>query len=489
MEGYITSPASNGGKLYVGGGRGPRVVTESSGGSGDPRAEVLAAPELGEEIDRRILLRPPVRPVSVTDLVDPRPAYHRVVHPIPIPPERRGRVEEGREQHERTERLLAEPLHREIRVAREGIVGRLDIFDERPTEIKSTGALPPIERLAELRPQYIDQLALYCALVERPEGRLILVRASPEGSPSVLVADGRFRDLPGLWEATKRAAEALRTALSGRDPSRLPRCGWFDRGCEYQAAAVCACTGSEPEEAEPPRAHLESIRSDIPAAEEVQRRLGRAREAPPELVLRSYRDLLYPRRAYFERYPPPEPDSVPPPASNPPSAPEEEGPSLYQMIREALEAGPVGELIREVPEGDAPAEPVLRFRGAPLLLKTTRSPFATPAGALAQRQPGYIAELGLRCAALGASTGWLVIGYERLSRAEGSIRTYQVRFADRVAWNQMMGARRAALRLALERRDPSGLPPCPEWMFEGCPYRAVCGDGPAVGAGAERRQR
>ena len=96
-----------------------------------------------------------------------------------------------------------------------------------------------------------------------------------------------------------------------------------------------------------------------------------------------------------------------------------------------------------------------------MLLKTTRSPFATPAGALAERQPGYLAELGLRCAALDSSSGWLVVGYERLTRSEGSIRAYRVRFADVGGWKQRLEARREALRVALQRRDPlraSGLP-------------------------------
>ena len=150
----------------------PAVSDPSDGESSDPPTEVRPAPDLGEEIDRRILARPAVRPVSVTDLVDLRPAYHHAVHPLPIPPERRSRVEEGREQHERTERLLAEPLHREMRFSRDGYrrtTGHL----RRPSHGDQVdGGLPLVDRLADSRPQYIDHLAMYCALVERPEGRL-----------------------------------------------------------------------------------------------------------------------------------------------------------------------------------------------------------------------------------------------------------------------------------------------------------------------------
>jgi PD-(D/E)XK nuclease superfamily len=439
--------------------------------------------ELSEELDRRLAGPPGERLVSVTELVEPRPAFHRAVHPIPPTEERRRRIEAGRQWHERLERAVAAASHREIRVLREGVVGRIDILDDRPTEIKSTGRLPDPERLAEERPQYLDQLGMYCALVDRPEGRLVLLGTAEVGPFELRVLDGRFGGLDEIRARMQELARRFREALRRGDPSELPRCPWLGRGCEYQDAGVCGCTGAEPEGVAATAGLVVELRNDAAVAERLAQRLREPSPRAGAEPLQRYRELAYPRRAFFDRRAPPAAGAD----GSGPVRPAE--PSLYQRLREVLESGAPGELAREVPAGDVPEEPVLMFRSDPLLLKTSRARWPTAAEEIPRRQPHYLLELGLRCAALHRPDGWLIVAHERPDPPGTPVRAHRVRFDPLAPWERLLAERAAALRDALARGDPEGLARCPEWMVASCPYRSECGEAPALAPDEARRQR
>jgi hypothetical protein len=454
----------------------PLDVPESAG---LPPPVVRPEPTLGEELARRIALLPRERAVTVTELLEPRLAFYRGQQPVPITPEREARMTEGRERHEKVERLLTAPIHREVRVARSGVVGRIDLFDDVPTEIKATGDLPEIGRLPESRPQFIEQLGMYCGLVDRPEGRLILIGMEESGPPGLLVADCRFRDLEEVRRRMFSRAERLRAALRGGRAEALPRCSWFGRGCEFQRAGTCTCTGDEPEEPLPIRPSLVSIRPAPGFAESLLERWVADTASTSRFRLLRYSELLYPRRAFFARSPSPllrEEVETGPRAAQPRA----DAPSLYQRLTEGMEEGEVGELIRQVAAGDAPEELVSLFRGDPVVLKTSRSRYPPSASELAVRQPHYLAELGVRCASFRRTRGWLIIGYEQLLPGEHPIRAYRVEFETLLPWERLLAERTAMLRKAFRSGTPDGLPPCPDWMFEKCPYRSVCGEAPGL---------
>lgn len=431
--------------------------------------------DLAREIDGR-MNGPVGEPLlSVTDLIDPRIAFHRTRHPIPPSPARSERMAQGRKAHERIERLLAAPGQREVRLVRAGVVGRIDLLAEVPTEIKSTSALPEADRVVAARPQYIDQLGMYCGLTDRREGRILIVAGGVEGPARALVLDCRFRDPAELWRRTAAAAAQLRQAYLTGSPDPLPRCAWFGRGCEFEAARICPCAGTEAEATEAPRDELVEWRENPEAARAIEGKLNAPTIPTGGAPIALYRELLYPRRTFFER-------TTPAPTADPAHdwAPPRDGarPNLYQRLREALEAGAPGELVREVPPGDVPEEQVLRFRGELLLVKT--SAVARPPGAVEARERHglYLFELGLRCAAAGAEGGRLLVGYERVGPTAGPVRAFRVRFDCRERWALILARRQEMLREALRSGRPEGLPNCPVWMFENCPYRAVCGDGP-----------
>ncbi|MGI0151061.1 MAG: hypothetical protein ACREC5_03885, partial [Thermoplasmata archaeon] len=419
---------------------------------------------LAREIDGRLGAAPAERLLSVTDLTEPRIAYHRAIHPVAPSPARAERMSRGQRAHERIERLLAAPGQREVRIVRAGIVGKLDLLSDRPIEIKSTAHVPPADRVVSGRPQYVDQLAMYCALSGREEGRILLV-AAPEQEPYRVVAiDCRFGEAAELWRRTEAIAARLRSALRARDPTALPRCGWWGRGCEYELAGICGCTGAEPPGAESPGSALKDWTEDASTARDLELRLNATGEPPGPVPVALYRELLYPRRAFFDRTEP-VPAGGGAPEAHP--SPGEPGPNLFQRLREALEAGAPGELVREVPPGDVPEEQVLRFRGRLLLLKTSRILRPPSAAELPDRHALFLLELGLRCAASRAEEGWLLVGYDRIAPEAGPVRTYRVFFGETGRWAGILARRRDGLRAALGSGRPEGLATCPEWMFEG----------------------
>jgi len=194
-----------------------------------------------------------------------------------------------------------------------------------------------------------------------------------------------------------------------------------------------------------------------------------------------FRDLIYPRRTWFERSVTPAP-SLPPPS---PAPPESATPDVYGRLVEAIESGPVGEVRRLLTLADEPGEEVVAFRDEPYLARTSRAWERVPAESLVDRSPQYALDLGFRCAVTGSFRGRVVTAYERAERDEDRIAVYECRFENLTPFSRLFRARAEGLEEALRRGTPESLPPCPGWMYEDCPYRAACG----CGAEAGRSQR
>jgi hypothetical protein len=443
------------------------------GSEGNPRsAEVEDDRLLAEELVARYRAGPGRWPVRVTDLLDPRSAFFRRRAAVPLPTERRRRRALGSEQHARWARHLGGPSEVEVRVQRDGIVGVIDLLEgDGPTELKTTARAPAAERLAEERGNYLDQLGLYCALTDRPSGRIVVVGEQEGGPPAEpVVLHCTFDDLPGLRHDAGARAERLRRAVRADDPSELPRCAWVGRGCPFEEASVCGCTGSEPLD---DRWVRDRLRESHPDPEAVARWrdvvTSTLTESPP--VIRSFRDLLYPRRAYYEQADPAGGADEPPM--------EIAHQAAYRSFLGSIEAGPPGELSqRLVTLGDPPGS-VPTFRGLPFLIKTSRARLPPDPLTAEHLAAHYLPELAFRCAAIGTPEGWIFLDYLKASPSERGWRAVRVRFRELPEWVQLAADRKRALEAALGRRDPAGLPACPGWMLERCPYRAVCGCGAA----------
>jgi hypothetical protein len=430
-------------------------------------ARVEEAPGLTAELLTRYRTARPVRGVMVTDLLDPRPAYWRSVRPIPPTPEEAARLRDGQEWHERLGRALAPAHAREVRVRRNGIVGRIDVVDGRPIELKSSATPPRADDdLRASRPSYLEQLAMYAALSGQHEGRLIVVGAGHSKPPVVAVWDVRVGRPAAVEEEMVLRATALRSARERSDPTALPRCAWYDRSCAFRAAGLCDCSGAEPPMS---GSILDELGDPTSNPTEARRIVAWLAETPPTPgSFARFRELAYPRRAFYDTFG--EMDPAPESPGTPGEADE-----TWSALQAVLEGGPPGEYELRHAESGEPAEAIACFRSEPCLVKSTRTARPVPADRLSQDRPHYLLELALRCAALGTPAGYVFTGLERVPSEGPWIHAQRVSFAAPSAARSLLERRASGLTEARTVRDPSGLPACPLWMAERCPHRAVCG--------------
>lgn len=458
---------------------------EDAGGSGGPpdwRAaiQVREEPDLARELLDRFERTSGLRSVGVTDLLATRRAYWRLlVPPVPVPPERRARMETGRLLHRQLGTVLGREGQLEVRVRRDGIVGRIDALTDRPIEVKTATLAAQVDLLVEDRPEYVEQLGMYCALLERAEGRIVTFEVREGEVEAVRTVDVRFRHPRAILEEMRRRALALRSAWERREPAALARCPWFDRGCEFRAGPTCDCTGEEGNES---AALLEEVRSVRGVPEEDARLLMALQsvvrpERPPTVA--RFRDLVYPRRTFFER-------TRPPPPPEPWVSPLEGPPDTYARLTEAVESGPVGEVSRLPPLADEPEEEVAAFRGDPFLVRTSVARAPPTAAEVPERFPQYVLELGFRCVATGRNSGRVIAAYERAAKESDRLRVFRVDLTPATAFARLWRRRLGDLERALRQDDGRALPACPRWMFENCPYRSECGCG---GSEPERSHR
>ncbi len=377
-------------------------------------------------------------------------------------------MERGRAWHLRLEAAFSREGQTEVRIRRGGVSARIDLLSDVPVEIK-TGASPLGPDPSGLRPEWLEQVAMYCALLRRPTGRCVYV-ARPEAGPAgVRAFDIRFRDLDRLSSEIADREGALRDALGAGRSDGLPRCSWFGRGCEFQAAGVCDCTGAEA----PGTTRIPSDVASITARPDLESRWSEAVAAVPAGAVPGkvarFRDLVYPRRTYFESLGPPEPETRPAPGFGPPD--------LYDRLIEALESGPAGEVADVAANGEGPEEEVVGWKGRPFLLRSSRAWSRAKPEEIGRRFPQYVLELGFRCAAAGRSDGAIVVGYERAESDRDRLQVLDVRFDSTEPWRAIWGDRASALAAARASSSPAGLPACPEWMYATCPYRGACACG------------
>jgi hypothetical protein len=431
---------------------------------------------LADELRARWPAEGTPRDVAVTDLVGLRRAYWSRIAPVPVSPDRAARLEVGRSLHRRIGGVLAEFGPVEVRFRRDGIVGRIDLLADRPVEVKSSAALVPTAGLLAARPDQLEQLVAYASLAGADGGRLLTVALDGVAISGVQVADITGVDASRARSEIVDRAAKLRDAWRRRRADDLPRCRWFGRGCEFQNAGACDCTGAEPEPTSlllPPSLSVVE-RPDL--AESLEHRL-RGTDAAPSRI-RRFRELLYVRRAYYDRRAVTLPEDLPP---RDPESPVD----LYERIRAGIESGPLGEAADLPTRADDPEEGVPGLRGAPWIERVSRSWDPPTAATILDRYPQYAIELGFRCVATGTNRAHLVVGWERAARDEDRLRAFDLRFDPPSAMARLWRERVRALDRALTTERPDELPPCPSWMASSCPYAAVCG----CGSDAGRSQR
>jgi hypothetical protein len=426
-------------------------------------ARVDANRSIKDELMGRLKASRPRQRISVTDLVNPRKAYMQRIHPEIQPSlERKEAMLAGKGFHDLFGHAVSSEEYLEQFVEWDGVVGVIDVYKDIPTELKTTSGLKEDEELRVSRPSYVEQLAMYCAMVDRRKGRLVLYgRGSSDREPTLAAYDATFENLGAVKEEMRKRRDALAAALEKRSPEGLPGCPWLGRGCEFES--VCGC-GDAPEfspsiaEGTPP---LE------PNPEEAKNLLSMLASSRPAKRV-GLNDLVFPRKAYYDRQTRDE---------------ETDADRLESMDRfgrgralaDAIEFGRGAESMKKLLSlGDMQGR-VTYFQGLPTLLRSTKLNDVVSRENLARMFPHYFIRLAFECALVGSARGRLILHYEKLSE-ESKLMVYDVMFTDLDGLQKEAENRLLVIREVGEgRRGPEELPPCPAWFRKYCRHQPSCG--------------
>jgi hypothetical protein len=409
--------------------------------------------------------RPPYR-VSVTDLLNLKQAYFRRKYPEIVPPlEKQQLMWAGTGFHKTFGSSVSSEEYLEQFVEAEGIVGKIDIYEKIPVEVKTTSA--PIDKdLLQSRPTYVEQLGMYCAMVNAHEGEIIVYQRPTEESsspPPLAVYRVTFPDLKAIRQEMCRRRDLLDQALISNDPSNLPVCPWVKRQCDYAGVCDCATTSG-------PASHeiadlAGEIYVDSTTCDQLLSKMAGAQIS--DVV--GINDIVFPRKAYFERLQESE------------KAREEKEEYLrsidklgfLDVLRDSLRFGAPGES-QKIPVKHAPlADLVQTWRNLPTILRDPKFSSLVERERLPRAFPHYFLRLAFDCALTGNAKGRLLLYYIRVPKEDAKLMVYDVTF------RKLDALKAEALRrleLLKKATSPMQLPKCPSWMCSYCDRRLECGE-------------
>jgi hypothetical protein len=409
---------------------------------------------------------PPYR-ISVTDLLNLKQAYFKRKYPEITPPlEKQQLLWAGTGFHKTFGSAVSSEEYLEQFVEAEGIVGKIDIYEKIPVEVKTTSTPLDKKDLLQYRPIYIEQLAMYCTMVNAHEGEIIVYQRPVEESPStppLVVYHVTFPNLEAIREEMRRRRDLLVQALIANDPSNLPVCPWFNRQCDYSQVCDCATTSV-------PASHeiadlAGEIYVDTATCQELLSKM--AGSQPSQLF--GINDIVFPRKAYFERLKSGE------------EAREEKEEYLRSMdklgfldaLRDSLRFGAPGEAQR-IPVKHAPlADLVQTWQNLPTILRDPKLSSLVEREHLPQMFPHYFLRLGFDCALTENTKGRLLLYYVRILKEDAKLMVYDVTFKN---LNAVKAEALRRLELLEKATSPLHLPKCPSWMCPYCDYRVECGE-------------
>jgi len=397
--------------------------------------------------------------VSVTDLVNPMQAYHSRTHPeVTIPLDRLQLMWTGTGFHRLFGAAVSTEEFLEQFVERDGVVGKIDIFEDFPIELKTSASLP--EDLLAQRPAYVDQLAMYCYMAERRAGAVVVYRREEFGrDPALMAYRVAFHDLEKIGARMRERRDLFLDALARHDPSRLERCEWFGRRCDYES--VCSCAS-----APPLRRIVDAedalVSEDQAMADELKEAARSWRQRPTWAI--TLNDLVFPRRGVLFR-------TVGRTDDDDDNLADLQHGGFFSALTEAIRYSEPGaykgtsisfETVRGVVRTHRAVPTVIRSTNTREMIERDRLPF----------ERGYwIDRLALESALVGSDVGRLVVYYPRLGAGD-KFMVYDLGLSGR---EHTLAEARRRLALFEARAGPSEFPPCgPAWMSRYCPYKDAC---------------
>ncbi len=475
-DGRVTSKAVPGRdmrflrKVYgVSDARSPLALEEAMELSDLDLANLFTEPEANRTVREGVLARLRANKgtgsVSVTNLVLPRQAFYRVKFPdVEIPLERRESMLAGTGFHDHFIRRVAREATMEQTLEWEGIVGRVDIYEKLPLEIKTTDSPVDPEDVERVRPSYLEQLGIYCGMAKQERGYLLIFSRSGEDFLAGFSAD--FGYISGIRREILRRRDAFRSAIKSGDPSGLPNCPFAGKTCVYFEKGICDCDPKVPSEF--PVAGLSKVKPNPDLAHEFATRYAQAKKSgPPNEV--TVLDLIHPREAYFRGL-----------------SEEEDG---EDDVAESLRAADSYALYKEFKRAcfrgsDFRGETISRngvtgrveFHDGRVLVFTKCS-FVEPVKRyfLTRTFPEQFLKMGFNCVLANRGRGRLVVWYPKITAEDERILAYDITLRDSRPLAKEMDERLAALEEARATGDFSHLPKCQPWRAKFCTYNDRCG--------------
>jgi len=418
--------------------------------------------------------RPPYR-ISVTNLLNLKQAYFQRKHPEIIPPlEKQQLMWAGTGFHKVFGSAVSSEEYLEQFVEAEGIVGKIDIYEKIPVEVKTTSAPPDTKDLLRYRPTYVEQLGMYCTMVNAHEGEIIIYQRQGEESAStspLVVYHVAFPNLEAIRGEMQRRRDLLIQSLISNDPNNLPICLWFNKQCDY--SQVCDCKTSSV----PPSHEIAELAGQIYVDNiTCEQLLSKIAESQPSQLFR-INDIVFPRKAYFERL---KSQEVADPELVSGEVAEEKGEYLRSMdergfldaLRDSLRYGAPGEM-RRIPVRHALlGDLVQMWQNLPTILRGPKFYSLVERERLSRTFPHYFLRLGFECALTDHAQGRLLVYYTNVPKEDAKLMVYDVTFRNLAAL-KAEALQRA--ELMTKAQSPWELPKCPSWMCPNCGYLSECG--------------
>lgn len=399
------------------------------------------------------------RHVTVTDLTSVRQAYWRRTHPeVKIDMDRSADMLTGAGFHDAFNSRVSSEEWIEQSVSYQDIHGRIDIFEDRPLELKTSKELVEPNQMKVLRPNYLEQLGMYCAMVGNPDGH-ILVYNRGEGR-SLVGASVHFGNLRDIQKEMLYRRDLLFEALSCNNPSKLPACPWKGKGCVFEG--ICGCGVETPSH---PIADLAEVIPDPRLEAEFAARFKDAPVRQPEGL--GINDLVFPRKAFFK--------SIVDDGDNDLS--EEltalEGKSSLREFKYRGLGAP-GELTSKAVQLGEVTGRVEFHEGRTLWV--TKSSFSKPVERyrISSALEHAMLRLGFNAAMVNKGRSRLVVYYPKVPDDSAKVMVYDF------TWKNLSPIRDEAARrekLLIEARtsgEHKELPRCPPWMCKYCEHSEAC---------------
>ena len=426
-------------------------------------SHIEANRSLKDALMERLRTRRPPRHFSVTDLLNLKQAYFKRKHPEIVPAlEKQQLMWAGTGFHKLFGSTVSSEEYLEQYVELEGIVGKIDIYEKIPVEVKTTSSPIGDKDLLRYRPTYIEQLGMYCAMVDVSEGEIIIYQRHEESlqGSSLSVYHVTFSDLEAIRDEMRHRRDLLTWALSSNDPSNLPVCPWLNKGCDY--SQVCDCKTSTA----PLSYRIAELTEQIKVDEDTQEQLlSKISSSPPPSRIR-INDIVFPRKAYFERLKPPE------------TAPDEEEylrsmdrRGFLDALRDSLHYD-VGEA-QKIPVQYPPLVDLVQiWQDLPTILRDPKFRSLVERERLPRAFPHYFLRLGFDCALTDHIHGRLLVYYPNIPTEDIKLMVYDVTFGNLAALKATALRR---IELLEKATSPLELAKCPSWMCRYCDYKIECG--------------